>query len=138
MKTLFRGLLAVLGGVIIGSVVNMGLVNAGHWILPIEGMDSMSMETLADVMPNLDFEYFIFPFLAHALGTFVGASVAAWIAVNHKMKYALGVGLFFLMGGIMASTILPAPIWFVIVDLLFAYFPMAWLGGKLTVALTEK
>ena len=38
--------------------------------------------------------------LAHALGTFAGAFLAALIAANHKMKFAPGIGVFFLMGGI--------------------------------------
>ena len=71
------------------------------------------------------------PFLAHALGTLVGALVAAGIAVNHKMKFALGVGAWFLLGGIMNIIMLPSPLWFTIVDLAGAYIPMAYIAGKL-------
>jgi len=86
---------------------------------------------LAAVMPSLGKKYFIFPFLAHALGALFGAFVAAKIAVNHKMKIALGIGLFFLFGGIMVSQMIPAPDWFVAVDWIGAYLPMAFIGGKL-------
>jgi len=74
---------------------------------------------------------FIFPFLAHALGTFVGAFVAARLAANNKMRLAIGIGFLFLVGGITNALMLPAPAWFIILDLLIAYIPMAWLGGKL-------
>ena len=74
---------------------------------------------------------FILPFLAHALGTFVGAFIAALIAATHKMKFAIAIGVLFLIGGIANAFMLPAPAWFIAVDLLLAYMPMAYLGGIL-------
>jgi hypothetical protein len=71
------------------------------------------------------------PFLAHAPGTFVGAFLAAKIGANHKMKFALAIGCFFLIGGIINVFLLPSPVWFTLIDLLLAYIPMAYLGGKL-------
>lgn len=71
------------------------------------------------------------PFLAHALGTFVGALVAALIAANRKMLFAIVIGLFNLTGGIVAVTMIPAPMWFNVTDLVLAYIPMAVAGGKL-------
>lgn len=47
------------------------------------------------------------------------------------MNYAIGVGIFFLLGGIANVYLLPSPTWFAIVDLVVAYIPMAYLGGKL-------
>lgn len=73
----------------------------------------------------------IIAFLAHALGTLVGAIIAGLIAATHKMKFALSIGLFFLIGGIINVFMLPSPLWFAIIDLAGAYIPMAWLGGKM-------
>ena len=70
--------------------------------------------------------------LAHALGTLIGAYLASRIAVSHKMKFALGVGAFFSIGGFINILMLPSPAWFAVVDLVGAYIPMGWLGGKLT------
>lgn len=75
--------------------------------------------------------HFLFPFLAHAIGTLAGAVVAGLIAASYKMKFALGIGVFFLIGGIANVFMLPAPAWFVVADLALAYIPMGWLGGKL-------
>lgn len=130
MHPILRNILAVIAGWFIGSIINMGLVMAGHSIFPIEGVDPNDMEALASVMPTLDFKYFIFPFLAHALGTLVGAAVAALLAGTHKLTMALIVGALFLIGGIAACFLIPAPTWFIIADLALAYIPMAWLGGK--------
>lgn len=131
MNPILKNILAIIAGLIGGSIVNMGLINLGHKVLPIQGIDPNDMKALAEVMPTLDAHYFTFPFLAHALGTLVGAFIAYKIASNHKMKFALVIGAFFLMGGIMMSRVLPAPTWFEISDIALAYIPMAWIGGKL-------
>jgi len=86
----------------------------------------------------LEFKYFIFPFLAHALGTLVGAIIAGSIAVNHKMKFSLAIGVLFLIGGIMVNYMLPGPTWFAAIDILLAYIPMAWLGGKIALKYSRK
>lgn len=130
MKIL-RNIGALVLGWLIGSVVNMGLVNLGHSVFPMEGVDLNDMDALAAAMPNMGAEHFLFPFLAHAVGTLVGAFIAAKIAISAKMKLAIGIGAFFLIGGIMVNTMLPGPLWFTVVDLIVAYLPMAYIGGKL-------
>ncbi len=137
MRTVIRNILAVIIGWLGGSLVNMGLVQIGHMSIPIAGVDPNDMDALAAVMPTLGFEYFIFPFLAHALGTLVGAAIAGLIAVHHKMKFSLGIGALFLLGGIMVNYILPGPTWFAATDILFAYIPMAWVGGKIAKRLSK-
>lgn len=98
----------------------------------MQGVDPNDMEAMAAAMPEMSFKYFLFPFLAHAVGTFAGAIIAALIAASsHKMKFALAIGGLFFIGGFVMIFIMSAPIWFIIMDLLLAYFPMAWLGGKL-------
>ena len=48
------------------------------------------------------------------------------------MVLSISVGVFFLLGGISMVFIMPAPLWFIIVDISIAYIPMGWLGWKLT------
>lgn len=124
-------ILAIIFGWFLGSIINLGLIQLGHKLFPIVGLDLNDMVALAELMPTLEFEFFIFPFLAHALGTLVGATTAGFIAVNHKMKFSLGIGVLFLIGGITVNYMLPGPIWFAIVDIVLAYIPMAWIGGKI-------
>lgn len=131
MNPIIRNILAVVVGWLGGSIVNMGLVQIGHAVFPIDGVDPNDMEALAAAMPNLGFEYFIFPFLAHALGTLVGAAIAGWIAANRKMTFSLAIGGLFLIGGIMVNVMLPGPTWFAVLDIVVAYIPMAWIGGKM-------
>ena len=131
MNRIFKNVLAVIIGWLGGSIVNIGLVELGHKVFPIAGFDLNDMNSLASLMPTLDPMYFIFPFLAHALGTLVGALLAGRIATTHKMKFSMAIGGLFLVGGIMINFMLPGPTWFAVVDVLIAYIPMAWIGGKL-------
>lgn len=131
MNPIVRNILAVIVGWLSGSIINMGIVSLGHKLFPIEGIDPNDMEALAAAMPNMEFKYLIFPFLAHALGTLVGAAIASYIGVGHKMKLALGVGVIFLIGGIAVNIMIPGPLWFTIIDIIFAYIPMAWIGGSI-------
>ena len=133
MNPIIRNILAVIAGWMVGSIVNMGLIQLGHNIVPIEGIDPNDMEAFAAIMPSLDFKYFIFPFLAHALGTLFGAIVAGLLATSHKMRFSLGTGALFLIGGIMVNYMLPGPTWFAITDIALAYIPMAWIGGKIAI-----
>ena len=137
MKIVVRNILAIVVGWIIGSAVNMGLIQLGYALIPLEGIDPSDMDSLAQIMPTLDAHYFIFPFLGHALGTFVGALTAALLAVNHKIKFALAIGFLFSLGGIAVNMMLPGPLWFTITDLLLAYIPMAWFGGTLALRLSK-
>ncbi|MCB0505140.1 MAG: hypothetical protein KDC58_06515 [Cyclobacteriaceae bacterium] len=132
MNPIIKNILAVLAGFLLGSAVNMGIIMIlGYVIPPPEGVDVTNMESIKASMHLFEPKHFISPFLAHALGTLVGAMVTAWIAATHKMKFALGIGVFFLIGGITNVFMLPSPTWFAILDLTGAYLPMAWIGGKL-------
>ena len=137
MKPILRNILAVLFGWLSGSIINMGLIKTGHLVFPIKDLDPNDMEALARVMPTLEFKYFIFPFLAHALGTLVGAILAGWIASSQKMKFSMGIGFLFLLGGIWASYMIKGPIWFTVADIALAYLPMAWIGGKIAQKLSK-
>ena len=132
MNPILRNILAVVFAWLIGSVVNMGLITVSGSIIPLpNGIDQTSMEGLKAGMHLFEPKHFIFPFLAHALGTLVGAYLVAKLVLKHKINFAYGIGAFFLMGGIINVIMLPSPTWFTVLDLVVAYLPMAWLGGKL-------
>ena len=131
MKRVFRLILAVIAGLFVGSIVNMALVMlSGHVIPPPAGVDTTT-EGLKAAMPLFEPKHFLFPFLAHAVGTLVGAFVATLAAPGRTCGPAWVVGALFLLGGIAAVAMLPSPLWFTVVDLVFAYLPMAWLGHRL-------
>lgn len=132
MNPILKNILVIITGIIIGSLVNMGIIMvSGSIIPPPDGADITTAEGLKASMHLFQPQHFIFPFLAHALGTFVGAFLAAVLAGTYKLKFALSIGVFFLLGGIASIFMLPSPTWFTIVDLVGAYIPMAYIAGKL-------
>ena len=132
MKPVIKNILAVIAGVVVGIVVNMGLITiSGSIIPPPEGVDPSDMESLKANMHLFEVRHFIFPFLAHALGTLAGAFIAGLFAANNKLILAMSIGAVFLIGGILMVLSVPSPLWFSVFDLCFAYLPMAWLGYKL-------
>jgi hypothetical protein len=132
MKTTIRNIAALIIGLLIGSAVNMMIILMGPSIIPPPGgVDVTTTEGLQASMHLLGPEHYIMPFLAHALGTFVGALLAAAIAVTHRFKIALGIGLVFLVGGFYMVLMLPSPVWFSVLDLFVAYIPMAYWAGKI-------
>ncbi|MBL4651822.1 MAG: hypothetical protein JKY53_03010 [Flavobacteriales bacterium] len=131
MKIL-RNILAVIGGWAIGSGVNLGIIEIGPSIISTpEGFDNSTMDALAATIHLLDPINYISVFLAHGLGTLVGAFAAAKIAASHKMIFSMAIGGLFLLGGVTMVFMLPSPVWYTIVDLVGAYIPMAWVGWKL-------
>ena len=126
MNSIIKNILALIGGGLVGMVANMGLIITGNQLIPfsdnINPMNAM----------NWEIKYFIFPFLAHAIGTLSGAFIAAKFSASYHMLFAICIGVFFLSGGISMVVILPAPIWFIVIDLVFAYLPMGWLGWKIS------
>lgn len=136
MNPLLRNILAIPAGLILGSVVNMALVMAGPFVFPPpEGADITTMEGLKATMHLFEPQNFLFPFLAHALGTFAGALVAALVAAVHRSKFAVAIGALFLVGGILNISMIGGPMWFNALDLAVAYLPMGWLGGRIALKL---
>lgn len=132
MNPIVRNILAVIAGLLIGGAVNMGIITLSpHIIPPPPGTDFTTAENIVKYMPMMQPRHFIMPFLAHALGSFVGALVAALLAANNHMRLALGIGIFSLIGGIGAVYMIPAPLWFDIIDLVGTYIPMAYIAGKI-------
>lgn len=137
MKPVVKNILAFVAGAVLGSVVNMTIIMLSSFVIPPpSGADVTTAEGLKASMHLFEPRHFIMPYLAHTLGTFAGAFIAASIAATHKMKLALGIGVLFLIGGIANVMMLPSPLWFSVIDLAVAYIPMAYVGGMLAVRRT--
>jgi hypothetical protein len=123
--------LALIAGVVIGGIVNMLFVTIGPMVIsPPAGMDMTSAESMKASAHLLESKHYIFPLIAHASGTYVGALVAVKLAKEFKPFAAYIVAGLFFIGGITAIRMIPAPIDFILVDLIFAYFPMAYAAIK--------
>lgn len=132
MNATVKNILAVITGIGVGMAVNMGIIMISSSLIPPpEGIDNTTLEGLKAGMHLFEPKHFIMPFLAHALGTLVGAFVAVKLAATHHVKLAVGIGLFFLLGGLANIFMLPSPTWFTVLDLGVAYIPMGLLAGKM-------
>lgn len=132
MPNVLRNALAVILGVVLGGIVNMAIVMVNPLLIPAPpGVDVNDAESLAKGIHLFGPQHFVMPFLAHALGTFVGALTAYVLAASYRMQLAYAIGAFFLAGGIAASFMIPAPVWFIALDLLVAYLPLAWLAVQM-------
>ena len=131
MHPILKDIIAVIVGVVIGSLVNGAIIMvSGSIIPPPDGLDITTEEGLKASMHLMQPKHFVFPFLAHAIGTFVGAYIAARFGA-HKMIAAIIIGIFFLIGGVWMVMIMPSPIWFTVVDLVGAYLPVAYFAGRI-------
>ena len=111
MPAILRNTLALIAGVVIGGVANMTIVSVSGSIIPLpEGVNPEDIESLKASIHLFEPKHFLMPFLAHAVGTFVGAFIASYIAVSRKMILAMIIGCFFLAGGIMMVQMLPGPL----------------------------
>jgi hypothetical protein len=107
----------------------MALITLSPSIIPLPaGVDVNDAESLSNAMHLLEPRHFVMPFLAHAVGTLAGALAAYLIAATYRARMAYVIGAVFLCGGVAASFMIPAPTWFIALDLLAAYLPMAWLS----------
>ncbi len=132
MNPIVRNIAAVIAGAVLGSIVNMSIIMMSSSVIPPpEGADVTTMEGLKASMHLFEPKHFLFPFLAHSVGTLAGAFGATLIAATHKMRFAFGIGVLFLIGGLINVIMLPSPLWFSLLDLIGAYVPMAYFGGKL-------
>ena len=132
MNPILKNIIAVIAGLLFGSLVNGGIIMISASVIPPpNGADVTTMEGLRASMHLFEPKHFLMPFLAHALGTFAGAFLTAKIAAGHQIKFALGIGILFLAGGITNVILLPSPLWFSVVDIAFAYIPTAYLAAKL-------
>ena len=126
MKKILKNIGIIISGIIIGMIVNMGLIILGGIIfITTENFEPMNAI-------NWDLKYFIFPFLAHSIGTLSGSYFVSRLSRNSHIIFPLIIGLYFLSGGIYMVTILPAPMWVIFLDLIVCYIPMSLIGWRIS------
>ena len=132
MKNLLLIFLSIFCGLLLGSIINMSIIEIGNSMITLpEGTDNSSIEGIKKTIHLFQFKHFIIPLLAHSLGSLTGGFVSAWMAPINKLLIAIMIGMFFMIGGAVMVFELPSPIWFNVIDLTFAYLPMAWIGHRI-------
>jgi hypothetical protein len=98
--------------------------------LPV-GVDPNDLESMQANIHLYEAKHFVAPFVAHCLGSLVGAFVCSKIAAKYHLGLSMGIALLFIFGGATMVVLLKSPIWYNSTDLLLAYFPMAYIGWML-------
>ncbi len=134
MTPILKNVIAVILGAIFGSVVNGMIIKYSGAIIPLpDGYDYSTPERMRQTFHLLETKHMIFPWVAHALGTLIGAFWASKFSASKHYLMSMIVGCIFLLGGIyMVSVIKVQPMWFTLTDLLLAYLPMAFIGWKIS------
>ena len=123
-----RKVLAILAGLMIGSLFNWTLIKICDLIYgPKGGVDFSDQAAMRAYISSLPVAALLLVLAAHGGGSFVGGAVCAAVARQRWILGATLVGAPFLLGGIMMLRTVPAPIWFAVVDVLL-YVPLAILG----------
>lgn len=128
---MIRCIVAVICGVIAGGAFNMAVILLSWRIYPPpEGADMYDPATMKAYVETLPAPAFLIILVAHAGGALVGGLVAALIARRSRLVLGAIVGGIFLVAGIMNAMSIPAPLWFVVIDLIL-YLPGGILGASL-------
>ncbi|CAM3578144.1 hypothetical protein POKO110462_10250 [Pontibacter korlensis] len=128
MSPLIRNLLAVLAGIIIGSILNMGIIQiSGLLIFLPEGADVTTTEGLKAPHAFAGSQAFCFSVSGARWRNFCRSMdrLSSQNEICHQYRP------FFLAGGIASCIMLPSPVWYNMVDLAGAYIPVAYMAGKL-------
>ncbi len=124
-----KNILGLILGLITAGVVIFAVEFLGHLIHPppveLDYADELAVEGHMRTQPTTAF---LLVMLAHVLGVFAGAWVAARIGQSWQLGLAMMIGFIMMLGGIWNLYRFPHPVWmWVEVPL---YLLAAWLGGK--------
>ncbi|MFM1883713.1 MAG: hypothetical protein RJA05_2122 [Planctomycetota bacterium] len=127
--------IGVVIGALVGAIANGTTLNLGAALIPPPtGVDPNNIESINAAIGQYSMVQLMVPFTAHAVGALLGGAIAWAIARGRAagMVSAIVVGALFLAGGVTMVVMLPnTPAWFAALDLIGAYFPMAWLGTRI-------
>ena len=128
-----RSVLAVIAGVIVASIVMMGVefIN-GHHIYPELGHAALGLtdpEQIRAVLATAPTGAFLVVLVGWILGSLAGGFVAA--KLGKTLRAAVITGVLLTLLGIANNLMLPPPSWFWISVIVF--LPAAWFGGRAAV-----
>lgn len=109
-----RKVLSTIIGFIVGNAVNFGIINMGMSVPMKEGQDPY--EAINEAMKDFTTMDFMVPLAAHVLGVFVGLFVARLICKTSNVPIYI-IGGLHLLGTIVNWIWIPAPTWFMAIDL---------------------
>ncbi len=131
-----QNVLAVIVGLILGSMANMALimVSATIWEIP-PGLDPKDAAGFRAYVETLPPAAFLFAMAAHLSQAIVGGAAAAWLGRSHRVALALVVGALTLAGSVANLVMMPSPAWMWVE---VALVPLAAWGAGHAVAVQQR
>lgn len=128
MPTLLRNTLAIIFAILAAALVSSGIIILGHSVYPPpEGIDTNDFESIKNNFHLFQSKHFVFSLISHAIGTFVSAYIVSYFASNHKFKFALGIGIAYMIASLVMALRLGQFHWLGAVELCL-YIPMSILA----------
>ncbi|MEE2937998.1 MAG: hypothetical protein VYA84_18575 [Planctomycetota bacterium] len=127
---MIRRVLTVVLALFLGGVFNMMLVTVSQNVYPFpENVDPNNLESLKTYVEanGMATGALLIVLAAHAGGSVVSGLICGIIAKRIWITAAVGMGIFWMCGGLMMLSILPSPVWFSVADTLL-YVPAAIVG----------
>jgi len=132
MHPIIRNIAAFLIGFIVGGFLNWLTIT---YLSPMfgvpEGVDPNDFDSIKAHIQQYEWKHFVAPFAAHCVGSLSGAFICSKVAAKYHLGLSLGIAFLFIIPGAAMIASLNSPMWFNVLDLVVAYFPMAYLGWVL-------
>lgn len=110
---MLRRILAVIAGIIVGSIGIWLMERLGHTLYPFPAdLKPDNLEGFKTYVESLPFMGKFIVILGYALGALLSGFVATKVANNNQPAAAIICGVIFLFFTIYNMTVLPTPIWF--------------------------
>jgi len=128
---MIRSILTVIVGILAGSASVWLLELAGHRLYPPPaGLDLENLEALKQYVASAPTGMFLALLAAWAGGAFVGGGVAALLSERRRAVHALVVGAAQTAFAVIQFTMIPHPLWFMLLGVAI-FLPSAALAGLL-------
>jgi hypothetical protein len=129
-----RSILALVFGFIVANVVILTIDFAGHAVYPPPtGLDLRDPASLRAAIAKMPTGAFVLLVAGGAVGTTVGAWVAARVSRRRPLLHGLIVGGLVTLGAIANALMIPHPLWFQVVSpvsILPAAYAGVWLANR--------
>ena len=138
MPNQIRNIIALMVAIMAAAMITFLIITFGHAIIPPPDLiDTNDFESIKSNFHLFQTKHFIFPLLAHAMGTLVAAFLVALLAANHQFRLALGIGVLFMLASLWLAFRIGHFNWIGVVEIM-QYIPFSILGYRLWRRMDEK
>ncbi len=126
---MWRSVLSVIAGLVVGIIIISLIQKLSHWLYPFPaGTDWTNPEAARIAFQKIPTGSLLMVLFGYISGSFVAGLVTGLIAPQAATRNAVIAGGILMLAGLVNLMMLPHPGWFWISMLV--YIPFAWLGAR--------